>query len=276
MNEISNLSQLVSEIKFYENQAVISYWEIGKRLAEAKEEVEHGEWINWIDNNLGYTRRTASSLIKIYKEFPNGNPGSHLAFKKVLALTSIKDEEEREEFQETHKVENMTVRELEKEIKEFKQSLKESEEALREQSEINEALSNDLQEERRKERKVVEKEKIVEVEPEDYRYLKDKTKYLEEDLEKTKMANESLRRKEKETIKKLKSEEANEKILADINGLAWEINGFIRKAGGLLYLTEYLNEVPKANKKLFTDAIRHIKDFSDQLYQNYEREIKGE
>lgn len=149
MNEISNLNQLVSEIKFYENQAVISYWEIGKRLAEAKEEVEHGKWESWIDKNLGYSKRTSERLMKVFREFPNASTLTYLSFNKALALTSIKDEEEREEFQETHEVENMTVRELEKEIKEFKQSLKESEEALKEQSEINKALSNDLQEERR-------------------------------------------------------------------------------------------------------------------------------
>ena len=37
MNELVNLDQIVSEIKFFENQAVVSYWEIGKRLSQAKE-----------------------------------------------------------------------------------------------------------------------------------------------------------------------------------------------------------------------------------------------
>lgn len=38
MNEIVSLDQVVSEIKFFENQAVVSYWEIGKRLKKAKEQ----------------------------------------------------------------------------------------------------------------------------------------------------------------------------------------------------------------------------------------------
>ena len=61
-------------------------------LGKAKKQVGHGNWIPWIEGNLGYSRKTASNLIRVYESYPNGNTSSHLNFSKVLALTSITDE----------------------------------------------------------------------------------------------------------------------------------------------------------------------------------------
>lgn len=285
MNELVSLNQLVSEIKFFENQAVVSYWEIGKRLSKAKEQVGHGNWIPWIEDNLGYSRKTASNLIRVYESYPNGNTSSHLNFSKVLALTSIKDEEERQDFIENHDVEDMTTRQLQAEIKEYKKNLKakenELEEIVKEKDEeigelrvSNSSLYGELQIEKSKAPEVIEKEVIKEVVPDDYELTKAQLENANKKLEKLMQVNQSLKEKEKLAMSKLESEQVKKKIVENISSFHYKIAGFMEDVGGLLYLTDYLDDMPKDNKKLFLDSAKYLRGFSEQLYTNIEKHLK--
>lgn len=288
MNELVSLNQIVSEIKFFENQAVVSYWEIGKRLSQAKTQVNHGEWLDWVDKNLGYSERTTQQLIKISESFSNPNTFSDFSFSKVLALTSIKDEEARQDFIDNHEVEDMTTRQLQAEIKEYKESLKAKEEefdivnsnfnslkiAARQSEEENERLREDLRQEREKSREVIEKEVIKKVVPDDYELTKVQLENANKKLARLMDINESLKEKEKLAMSKLESEQANKKIVEDVSGFHYKIAGFIQEVGGLLYLTEYLDDIPKENKKLFLDSAKYLREFSEQLYKNIEEHLK--
>jgi hypothetical protein len=288
MNELVSLNQIVSEIKFFENQAVVSYWEIGKRLSQAKEQVKHGEWLDWVNKNLGYSERTTQQLIKISESFSNPNTLSDFSFSKVLALTSIKDEEERQDFIDKHEVEDMTTRQLQAEIKEYKESLKAKEEefdivnssfnslkiAARQSEEENERLREDLRQEREKPAEVIEKEVIKKVVPDDYELTKVQLENANKKLARLMDINQSLKEKEKLAMSKLESEQANKKIVEDVSGFHYKIAGFIQEVGGLLYLTEYLDDIPKDNKKLFLDSAKYLREFSEQLYKNIEKHLK--
>lgn len=311
MGEIANLNQIVAEIKFFENQAVVSYWEIGKRLSQAKEQVGHGEWIPWIEENLNYTRQTASSLIRVYESYPNGNTSLHLNFSKVLALTSIKDEEDRQNFIDSHEVEDMTTRQLQAEIKEYKAGLEEKEKQLEESTAANKRLADKVIELEQREPEIIEKEVVPEdyedlkselkelmdyqkelenklyeeqqkpkevvkeVERGDIKYYKSEISRLEEKLQKEITKNLGLISDKKLAISQLESEKAHQKIVDDISGFHYNIAGFIQANGGLLYLTEYLDEIPAKNRNLFLDSIKHLREFSEQLYLNVEERIKN-
>ena len=268
MNELDSLNQIVSEIKFFENQAVTSYWEIGKRLSQAKKQIPHGDWMNWVEHNLGYSQRTTNELMRVYKKFPNSRPYANLNFKKVLALTSIKDEEEREEFINNNPVEDMTVRELKKEIKEYKEQINRNNLELEDYKNSNSRLTNELEKERDKETQIIEKEVIKEVKPDDYEDIKKALKQLQKDNEdlKNKLIIES--NKKKEAINQLAGEQQKEELIREINGFAWTINGFIKDVGGLIYLTEYLNEVPPSSKKLFISSAETLEQWATQLAYN--------
>lgn len=290
MNELVSLNQLVSEIKFFENQAVVSYWEIGKRLSKAKEQVGHGNWISWIDENLGYSRQTASSLIRVYESYPNGKTSLHLNFSKALALTSIKDEDERQEFVENHKVEDMTTRQLEAEIKEYKKNLKAKENELEaakaglefkdgqieKYSTEKSRLSAELELAKMNEStpKIIEKEVIKEVVPDDYDLTKAQLENANKKLERLMQVNQSLKEKEKLAMSKLESEQVKKKIVENISSFHYKIAGFMEDVGGLLYLTDYLDDMPKDNKKLFLDSAKYLRGFSEQLYKNIEKHLK--
>lgn len=290
MNELVNLDQIVSEIKFFENQAVVSYWEIGKRLSQAKEQLNHGEWQAWIDTNLGYSYDTANNLIKVFKQYPNIDTYQHLNFSKVLALTSIKDEEERQDFIDSHEVEDMTTRQLQAEIKEYKETLKKKDDELKfadfnlrelknaaiESDEENEKLRAELEYAKnyKPEPEIIEKEVIKEIVPDDYELTKAQLENANKKLSRLMDINQSLKEKEKLAMNKLESEQANKKIVEDVSGFHYKIAGFIQEVGGLLYLTEYLDDIPKDNKKLFLDSAKYLREFSEQLYKNIEKHLK--
>lgn len=283
MNELVSLNQIVSEIKFFENQAVVSYWEIGKRLAQAKEQVGHGNWENWVDENLGYSKSTASRLMQIHNEYSNPASLQDLTYSKAVKLLAIPSEA-RQDFIDKHEVEDMTTRELQAEIKEYKESLKAKEEefeivnssfnslkiAARQSEEENARLREDLRQEREKPAEVIKKEVIKKVVPDDYELTKVQLENANKKLERLMDINQSLKEKEKLAMSKLESEQANKKIVEDVSGFHYKIAGFIQEVGGLLYLTEYLDNIPKDNKKLFLDSAKYLREFSEQLYKNIE------
>lgn len=280
MNELVSLNQLISEIKFFENQAVISYWEIGKRLSKAKEQVGHGNWENWVNGNLGYSLRTTNDLMKVYKEISNPQALADLSYTKVVNILSI-PAENRQEFVEKHDVEDMTTRQLQAEIKEYKENLKRQEEIVKEKDEeigelrfSNSSLYGELQIEKSKAPEVIEKEVIKEVVPDDYDLTKAQLENANKKLEKLMQVNQSLKEKEKLVMSKLESEQVKKKIVENISSFHYKIAGFMEDVGGLLYLTDYLDDMPKENKKLFLDSAKYLRGFSEQLYKNIEKHLK--
>lgn len=135
------LPVIISEIKTIEAQvyktAIDGAAEIGARLLEAKEQVGHGNWIAWCEENLNYTPRQAQNFIKIHETYgdenspyANAKTSSYLSISKALALLQV-PEEDLGKFEEEHEpaeVEAMTVKALKEEIEEWKKKSKELEE----------------------------------------------------------------------------------------------------------------------------------------------------
>ena len=102
--------------------------EIGKRLCEAKAQVGHGAWGEWLKTEVDYSQSTAENFMKIYKEygnnqmslfsdFSNSQTIGKLDVSKLLLLTSV-PADEREEVAEELDAENISVRELKEKLKE--------------------------------------------------------------------------------------------------------------------------------------------------------------
>ena len=54
---------------------------VGELLSEQKSELNHGEWIPWVEENLPFDRRQASNYMRVFSNQHelNGNSTSHLA-----------------------------------------------------------------------------------------------------------------------------------------------------------------------------------------------------
>ena len=137
MNELTEkrTPELIgAEIRMYVNAgrrvSLLCGIEIGRRLVEAKELLEHGEWLPWLEKETEFSDRSAARYMKLFEEYGASQQGmfgpetnsptlSNLPISKALALLSV-PESERIEFAEEVDAEHLSVRELQQAIEEKK------------------------------------------------------------------------------------------------------------------------------------------------------------
>ena len=140
---VRDINTITSEIRYIQNDvqqyAAQGALKIGERLCEAKELLEHGEFLPWIKDEFGWTDRTAQKLMAVYREFGDSQKSlfgpeintktySDLPVSKLYLLISV-PESEREDFVKENNVAEMSVREMEKLLREKKEAEDESREA---------------------------------------------------------------------------------------------------------------------------------------------------
>jgi len=115
---------IAAEIRSIDQQArqyvLNSAIEIGKKLKEAKELVAHGEWGNWLQENVNYKQSTANNFMRISEEYANSQALANLSYTQAVALLSV-PAEERESFVQENNVTELSTRELQAVIKEKKE-----------------------------------------------------------------------------------------------------------------------------------------------------------
>lgn len=159
---------LAVEIRSLQQQAqvvVLSYAiEIGRRLCEAKAVLKHGQWGEWLRDEVNFSQSSAQNYMRIYERYGSdqlslfGEAKSetlgNLPYTKALKLLAV-PEDEMESFMEENPVEEMSTRELEQAIRERDRAMEEltkvrdelaeekitSESFLEEADEAREALS---------------------------------------------------------------------------------------------------------------------------------------
>ncbi|HGK6999338.1 TPA: DUF3102 domain-containing protein [Streptococcus agalactiae] len=187
MNELAlsdNLAQIELEINHHKNIAGQSIWEIGRRLKHVKEnDLTHGNFMNWYQS-IGLDKDFVSKSMTISSELPNFETFRNLGTSALYLIATLPDEQKQEQIERIESGDNPTVRELQ-EIKRENNRLKSENARLEQQKEnlAEQALSA----------KVVEKEVIKEIVPDDY--------------ESTKQLNQTLLDKNKELSKTLEEAE---------------------------------------------------------------------
>lgn len=101
--------------------------QIGRRLEEAKQLVPQGEWLQYLDKELGYKPSTAQNYMRIAREFGDGQIGlsgktpgdffGQLGYSQLLPLLGL-PEEEREQLAEEHDLAGMSSREIQALVRE--------------------------------------------------------------------------------------------------------------------------------------------------------------
>lgn len=102
--------------------------EVGKRLIEAQELVPHGEWGQYVTHSCGFSQRTAQAYMQLAANSANTQTIADLPYSKALALLALPDGTI-EEFRAEHPVEDVSVRELKKQIAEYKDRLEKAADA---------------------------------------------------------------------------------------------------------------------------------------------------
>ena len=127
--------------------------EIGKRLVEAKELVKHGEWEQWLQDNVNYSQSTANNLMAVYREFGsdqqslfdrmNNQTIENLSYSKAVALLVL-PREQREEFLEQNPVEDMSTRELQAAIKRAQEAEEQLDTAIEERQKYQKLAGDEM------------------------------------------------------------------------------------------------------------------------------------
>ena len=204
------------------------------------------------------------------EQWNNEEISTHKAYTKVKELEKQLEESAAANKRLADKVIELEQREpeiIEKEV--VPEDYKDLKDELKELMDYQKELENKLYEEQQKPKEVVK-----EVERGDIKYYKSEIKRLEGDLQKEITKNLSLINDKKLAISQLETEEAHRKRVSDITSMHYSIAGFLRSIGGQLYLTEYLEEVTPRERNLYLDSVKHLREFSEQLYLNCEEAIK--
>ncbi len=126
-----SIDHITVEINFYKAQTAQNIIEIGKRLLEAKQLLQHGEWLPWLRDKVDFSEVSAQRFMKIAKEFANPSPVTDLPYTKLLALLQVPESDREEFIQATHLIDGQekTVSEMSK--RELKQVIQDRDDAQR-------------------------------------------------------------------------------------------------------------------------------------------------
>lgn len=128
MNSVRDINVITSEILDAQRAGGQAIIDIGNRLNEAKALLNHGEWLPWLADKVGYSESTAQNFMRLARKYTNPQLVGDLGMRKALALLALPDSE-REGFVSENNVIDMTSRELEKAIKERDEARKAAEQA---------------------------------------------------------------------------------------------------------------------------------------------------
>lgn len=118
--EINTITKEIIQLK---NQTAKNIIEIGKRLLIIKKLLNHGEFLQYLENRVDFTQRTAQRFIKVYSEFGDTTTLSYLEPSKLISLTKI-PKKDREKFIKDNDIKNMSCRQIEQAIKDIKKTHK--------------------------------------------------------------------------------------------------------------------------------------------------------
>lgn len=262
MNEIAlsdNLAQIEYEIREHKAKIGQSIWEIGRRLKHVKEnDLAHGQFLDWVER-IGIARNEAQKYIKIVNELsPNYETFNNLGLSALYLIATLPDDEKQTQLDRIENGDNPTVRELQEVKRQLKLSQADNE-RLKVQNEklAEQALS--------KTEKVIEKEVIKEVVPEDYQFFKSNYEASERNNEFYKQQNSELREEMKELeriIKEQQKNKASREELSDLEERKRAISFELDSLEKIVALNEAVESFLKAHASL-----QYSSDFSN-LYNN--------
>ncbi|MGF1400204.1 DUF3102 domain-containing protein [Streptococcus infantarius] len=261
MQEITlsdNLAQIELEINHHKQIAGQSIWEIGRRLNHVKKhDLAHGQFVEWVESQ-GINRSEAYKMMRVANEIPNVGTYQHLGTKALYLIATLPDVEKQTQLDRIENGDNPTVRELQDVKRQLKLSQADNE-RLKVQNEnlAEQALS--------KTEKVVEKEVVREVVPDDYQFFKSNYEASERNNEFYKQQNSELREEMKELERIIKEQQQNKASREELS----ELEERKRAISSELDSLEKIVALNEAVETFLTThaSLQYSSDFSN-LYNN--------
>lgn len=273
MSDITRpIQQIETEINILKVQTAQNIIEIGKRLIEAKAQLQHGEWLPWLRDKVEFSQQTASNFIRVANEFGNYQTLGNLNPAKLYALLDVSSDDRQSFIEEKHEVggeektiDEMTTRELQAAIKAKKEAdekIKQLENKLQ-----NEMLKKDeiISELRGKSEEVTVIEKIVEKIPDDYEQIKKEKQNLAEQ-------NKSLLEQKQQLARQVQETKSLTTELISIDEFRTNIGYFLDKMAKYTYYAEAFGMFDKRQQTEFLKLVEKIDIWCTEVKQS----IKGE
>ena len=266
--EINSIKEQTRKVVLYNSI------EIGRKLVEAKELVPHGEWGNWLEEAVDYSKSTANNLMKIFEEYGStqitlldnnlkSQAFGNLNYSQAVLLLGLPSED-REKFVEENKVDEMSTRELKKAIADLKKANKEKDSALKERDEAIEKL-NALEESNR-----ILEETFNEG-AEERKELEEKVRKLEKEIEEVKTSKpvetvnvdwEEITAEVQEKMDKLMEEkEAAERKIKELES---------KQNNSSIKFKIYFEEAGRSYQKLL-EELANVKEIDEVEYIKYRK-----
>lgn len=116
-NAITPLHVLAQEARVYSESFVLNTINLGRVLTEAKKQVKHGEWADWVRENAGgMSVRNAQQFMQAYARFGDKEAFAGIDKSKMYKMLSLPAGTE-DAFIEQNDVANMSSREVEEAVK---------------------------------------------------------------------------------------------------------------------------------------------------------------
>lgn len=127
-----DIGVITDEVLAAKRAAGDSLLTLGQRLIEAKAMLPHGEWLPWLEGQVGFSERAAQQYMKLAQTYTNPQALADLGATKALMLLALPDGEREEFIEVPHAVdgEEKTVQDMSS--RELKQVLRERDEAKQE------------------------------------------------------------------------------------------------------------------------------------------------
>ena len=130
---LTPLSMLAEEARVYSENIIMNTLNLGRVLTEAKQQVKHGEWGDWVAIHAGMSVRSAQTFMQVYSRF-GGKPAFALVDKSKLYKMLALPEGTEDTFIAEHDVGTITSREVEEAVRQEREKARQE----REQA-VNEA-----------------------------------------------------------------------------------------------------------------------------------------
>ena len=132
MNEIANTQQagltpiavLAEEARIYSESMAMNMLNLGRVFTEAKKQVAHGEWGDWVQRYSGMSARSAQQLMAIYSRFGDKSAFAGVEKSKMYKMLALPEGTE-EAFAEKNDLSAMTSREVEEAVKRVREQANE-------------------------------------------------------------------------------------------------------------------------------------------------------
>lgn len=146
-----DFQKTVEEIRFYQEQAGVSFIEMGRRLLRIKAHEEHGMFMHAL-NEIGINDRTARSIMLAYKKFGKWHPPA-VRGREKLRILSVLDDDEIQKLKDDNEIfgmtfddiDKMTTRELRSKLREARDKQKNDRESLETVIKQKEDKNNELE-----------------------------------------------------------------------------------------------------------------------------------